>query len=101
MTDLAYRQDLCAYWRTDDDRQAAEPRLGWLALAASSRNAADHPPRWPRWLLEFEQVIGPLTDPPRYGGKAQGRPPHADLRYWNETRPGRSVRGLGAPRPVR
>ena len=27
---LAYRQDLCAYWRTDDDWRAAERRLGRL-----------------------------------------------------------------------
>ena len=85
---MAYLQDLCGYWRTDYDWRATERRLSRLdhlrtvidgvaihLVHARSPHPAAMPliitHGWPGSFLEFEQVIGPLTDPPRYGGDAQ------------------------------
>ena len=85
---LAYLQDLCGYWRTDYDWRATERRLSRLEhlrtvidgvaihlVHARSPHPAAMPliitHGWPGSFLEFEQVIGPLTDPPRYGGAAR------------------------------
>jgi pimeloyl-ACP methyl ester carboxylesterase len=84
---LAYLQELCTYWRTDYDWRATERRLGRLDHVRTLIDGVDihlvharspHPAAipliithgWPGSFLEFEQVIGPLTDPPRYGGDA-------------------------------
>lgn len=86
-TDLAYLQELCASWADDFDWRRAEARLNtW----EHSRTVVDgeqlhylHAPSahpgatplllthgWPGSVVEFLGVLGPLTDPPAYGGDA-------------------------------
>ena len=84
---LAYLQDLCRHWRAlrlaghrgtaqparplpDHDRWTGHP-LRPRPVAASGGTAAGHDPRVAGSILEFEEVIGPLTDPPAYGGEAR------------------------------
>ena len=86
-TDLAYLQELCAYWREDFDWRAAEARLNaWPQVLATVQGqqlhaihaVSPHPGAlplllvhgWPGSVVEFLKVIGPLTDPPAYGGDA-------------------------------
>jgi pimeloyl-ACP methyl ester carboxylesterase len=87
-TDLAYLQDLVAYWRDRFDWRAAERRLNQFDqftttidgvtihfIHQRSRNpnamalAVTH--GWPGSVAEFTRVIGPLTDPAAHGGRAE------------------------------
>ena len=84
---LAYLQDLCDYWLEHYDWRATEDRLNGLEHFTTAIDGLDihfvharspHPEAlplvlthgWPGSILEFEEVIGPLTDPPAYGGGA-------------------------------
>lgn len=87
-TERGYLQELCAYWRDEFDWRAAEARINaWPqiittvqgeqvhALHAVSPHAGARPllmvHGWPGSVVEFLQVIGPLVDPPAYGGDAR------------------------------
>jgi pimeloyl-ACP methyl ester carboxylesterase len=82
---LAYLRDLCTYWVDEYDWRATEARLNALPqfrtvvdglgihfVHARSRHADALPlvlsHGWPGSIVEFLKVIGPLTDPPAYGG---------------------------------
>ncbi|HXY93916.1 MAG TPA: epoxide hydrolase [Acidimicrobiia bacterium] len=89
---LAYTQDLCTYWAHDYDFAAAEARFnafpqfrtelaggGPEPLAVHFVHArsphADALPLvlthgWPGSVVEFQKVIGPLSDPTAHGGDA-------------------------------
>lgn len=86
-TDLAYLQELCAYWAGDFNWRRAEARLNsWEHyttvvdgeqlhyLHAPSRHPGAMPllltHGWPGSVVEFLGVLGPLTDPPAHGGDA-------------------------------
>jgi pimeloyl-ACP methyl ester carboxylesterase len=81
-------QELVTYWRDSYDWRRAEHRLnewgqyrtridglGIHFLHIRSRHKDALPllltHGWPGSVLEFRDVIGPLTDPMRYGGKAE------------------------------
>jgi pimeloyl-ACP methyl ester carboxylesterase len=83
----AYLQELCAYWCDEYDFAAAEDRfnrfpqfrttldgLGIHFVHARSPHAGALPlvmtHGWPGSVVEFAKVIGPLVDPPAYGGDA-------------------------------
>ena len=87
-TDLAYLQELCAYWCEEFDWRAQEALLNrfehyrtqidgenlHFLHARSSVEAAlplviTH--GWPGSVFEFYKIIGPLTDPEAHGGSAQ------------------------------
>lgn len=78
-------QALCAYWRTSYDWRRCESRLNALGQFRTHIDGLDihflhvaspHPHAmpllithgWPGSVIEFLKVIGPLTDPPAYGG---------------------------------
>jgi epoxide hydrolase len=82
---LGYLQDLCRYWARRYDWRATEARLNQIPQFTTAIDGLDihflhvrspHPGAvplimthgWPGSFLEFEQVLGPLTDPPRHGG---------------------------------
>ena len=82
---LGYLQDLCGYWAEGYDWRATEARLNQIPQFTTVIDGLDihflhirspHPGAvplimthgWPGSFLEFEQVLGPLTDPPAYGG---------------------------------
>jgi microsomal epoxide hydrolase len=86
-TDLAYLKELVAYWRDKYDWRAAERRLNELDQFVTTIDgvqihfihqrskqpgamplAVTH--GWPGSIFEFTKVIGPLTDPERFGGRA-------------------------------
>jgi pimeloyl-ACP methyl ester carboxylesterase len=94
---LAYTQELCGYWADGYDFAAAEQRLNAfpqfrteLTGSGDARSADDglgvhfiharspHPDAlplvmthgWPGSVVEFQKVIGPLSDPVTYGGDA-------------------------------
>ena len=91
---LAYAQDLCGYWADGYDFGAAEQRfnafpqfrtdaagrwrpsdgLGIHFIHARSPHADALPlvltHGWPGSVVEFQKVIGPLSDPTAYGGDA-------------------------------
>ena len=84
---LSYLQELCRYWAGDYDWRATEARLNRLpqyrteidGLAIHFIHArSPHPGAmpliithgWPGSVVEFEKVIGPLTDPAAHGGDA-------------------------------
>jgi microsomal epoxide hydrolase len=86
-TDLSYLQDLCAYWADGFDWRRAEARLdAWehfVTVVDGERLHYLHAPSphpgamplllthgWPGSVAEFLGVLGPLTDPPAYGGDA-------------------------------
>jgi microsomal epoxide hydrolase len=86
-TELGYLRDLCGYWAAGYDWRAAESRLNaWPqlltvvdgtrihAIHARSPHAGATPllliHGWPGSIVEFLDVIGPLVDPPAYGGEA-------------------------------
>jgi pimeloyl-ACP methyl ester carboxylesterase len=86
-TSLPYLQELCRYWSEEFDWRAAEDRLnGWdhfvteidgermHYLHAVSPHSQAIPlvicHGWPGSIVEFGKVIGPLVDPPAYGGDA-------------------------------
>jgi epoxide hydrolase len=85
---LAYVQELCGYWQGRYDWRATETRLNRLDHFRTPIDGLDihfvhvrspHPAAlplvlthgWPGSILEFEGVIGPLADPPTYGGEAR------------------------------
>lgn len=84
---LAYIQELAEYWRTTYDWRAAEARLNEYPqfmteidgvnvhfMHVRSGNPDAMPilltHGWPSTVVEFLEVIGPLTDPEAYGGDA-------------------------------
>ena len=84
---LAYLRELCADWADRYDWRATEARLNRLTQFRTMISGLDFhvvhvasPHRdalplvithgWPGSILEFEEVIGPLTDPTAYGGSA-------------------------------
>ncbi len=84
---LSYLQDLCGYWAGRYDWRAAEARLNQIPQFATRIEGlrihflhirSPHRPAvplimthgWPGSFLEFEQALGPLTDPPAHGGDA-------------------------------
>ena len=85
---LAYVRELCEYWRERYDWRRAEARLNAIpqmrtrldglaihVLHARSPHAGALPllltHGWPGSVVEFLDVIGPLTDPPAHGGDAR------------------------------
>jgi epoxide hydrolase len=84
---LSYLQDLCGYWAGRYDWRAAEARLNQIPQFTTTIDGlrihflhirSPHRPAvplimthgWPGSFLEFEQALGPLTDPPAHGGDA-------------------------------
>jgi pimeloyl-ACP methyl ester carboxylesterase len=84
---LAFVQDLAAYWRDEYDFAAAEARLNaWPQFTTRVDDIDVHfvhvrspEPHalplvithgWPGSVVEFSDVIGPLTDPVAHGGDA-------------------------------
>ncbi|MFD8915773.1 epoxide hydrolase family protein [Streptomyces sp. NPDC059575] len=80
-----YLRELAGYWRHTYDWRAAEERLNaWPQFMTTVDGADIHfahirSPEpdatplmithgWPGSVVEFEKVVGPLTDPVRYGG---------------------------------
>jgi hypothetical protein len=85
---LAILQDLVSYWRTKYNWRAVEARLNALPQFVTTIDGVDihfihvrsrHPHAmpliithgWPGSVIELLKVIGPLTDPPAYGGRAE------------------------------
>ncbi len=87
-TDMAYMQELCAYWVQDYDWRAHEAQLNrfshfrcdvdgrgvhFIQAKSSNPNAPalllTH--GWPGSVYEFMEVIGPLARPEAFGGRAQ------------------------------
>jgi pimeloyl-ACP methyl ester carboxylesterase len=85
---LATMRELARYWATDYDWRKAEARLNalpqfmttidgldfhFIHVRSKHKNALpliiNH--GWPGSVLEQIKLIGPLTDPTRYGGKAE------------------------------
>jgi len=86
-TELAYMRELVAYWHAEYDWRAAEARLNALpqfraevdGLGIHFIHRRGSGPRpfplvlthgWPGSVVEFEKIIGPLTDPAAHGGEA-------------------------------
>jgi len=86
-TDAAYLRELVAYWRDGYDWRATEARLNGLSHATTEIDGQrihcvhvrspvpDALPLvlthgWPGSIVEFLDVIGPLTDPAAHGGDA-------------------------------
>jgi pimeloyl-ACP methyl ester carboxylesterase len=84
---LAYLRELCRYWADDYDWRATEARLNGLPQFRTEIDGlgihllhvrSPHPGAvplvithgWPGSVVEFLDVIGPLTDPPAHGGAA-------------------------------
>lgn len=82
--DLPYLRSLCDYWRSDYDWRAHESRLNALPQFIAPVDGLDlhfiHVPGrgdnclpllllhgWPGSIIEFEHLIGPLTDPAAHG----------------------------------
>ena len=82
---LDYLQGLCGYWAGRYDWRAAEARLNQIPQFTTTIDGLDihflhirspHPGAvpllmthgWPGSFLEFEQALGPLTDPLAHGG---------------------------------
>jgi pimeloyl-ACP methyl ester carboxylesterase len=82
---LAHLRELCRYWAHDYDWTATQTRLNGIPQLVTSIDGLDvhalhvrspHPDAvplvlthgWPGSFLEFEQVLGPLTDPAAHGG---------------------------------
>jgi pimeloyl-ACP methyl ester carboxylesterase len=87
-TPLAYVQEVCAYWAEKYDWRAREALLnrhpqfrteidglGIHFVHVRSPHAGALPlvltHGWPGSIVEFQKVIGPLTDPPSHGGDAR------------------------------
>jgi microsomal epoxide hydrolase len=86
-TELGYLEELLAYWRDEYDWRACEARLNAFeqmvtevdgqrlhALVARSPEPGATPlllvHGWPGSVVEFLDVLGPLTDPVAHGGEA-------------------------------
>jgi pimeloyl-ACP methyl ester carboxylesterase len=87
-TDLTYLKSLVAYWRDRFDWRAQERKLNEFDqykttidgieihfIHQKSRVPNAFPLAvthgWPGSIVEFTKVIGPLTDPVKYGGRAE------------------------------
>jgi pimeloyl-ACP methyl ester carboxylesterase len=87
-TPLAYVQEVCAYWAEKYDWRQRETLLnrfpqfrtkidglGIHFVHARSPHANALPliltHGWPGSIVEFQKVLGPLTDPPSHGGDAR------------------------------
>lgn len=87
-TDLAYLQELCAYWADEFDWRRVEAELNELPhhmtsvdgqplhfVHVRSRHEDALPllvnHGWPGTFAEFVDIIGPLTDPTAHGGDAR------------------------------
>ncbi|HEX8685655.1 MAG TPA: epoxide hydrolase N-terminal domain-containing protein, partial [Pyrinomonadaceae bacterium] len=85
---LATIRELARYWATDYDWRKCEAKLNSLPQFVTEIDGLDihfihvrsgHPnalpllmtPGWPGSPLELLKVIGPLTDPPAHGGRAE------------------------------
>jgi len=85
---LATMQALARYWATDYDWRKCEAKLNALPMFVTTIDGLDiqfiwvrskNPNAlpmilthgWPGSILEFVKVIGPLTDPTAYGGRAE------------------------------
>ena len=85
---LAYLTDLCRHWAETYDWRIAEARLNRLNHYRTTIDnlpihfvhvRSPHPGAlplvlthgWPGSVLEFEEIVGPLTDPTNHGGAAQ------------------------------
>ena len=85
---LATMKELVSYWQTDYDWRKAEAKLNALPQFMTRIDGVDihfihvrsrHPNAlplimthgWPGSVLELLKVIGPLTDPTAYGGRAE------------------------------
>ncbi|MBW8770965.1 MAG: alpha/beta fold hydrolase [Gemmatimonadetes bacterium] len=85
---LAMMQALAHYWATDYDRRKTEARLDAYPQFVTNIDGLDihfihvrskHPNAlplvinhgWPGSIIEQVKLIGPLTDPTKYGGKAE------------------------------
>jgi pimeloyl-ACP methyl ester carboxylesterase len=86
--DLAYMKELVAYWRDKYDWRAQELRLNEMDQFITHIDGLDihfvhqrskHENAlplvivhgWPGSFVEFQKIIGPLTDPTAHGGKAE------------------------------
>ena len=86
--DLGYMRSLLAYWRTDFNWRDQERKLNELpqfkttidGLEIHFIHVKSKEPRalplalthgWPGSFVEFVKVVGPLTDPVRFGGRAE------------------------------
>jgi pimeloyl-ACP methyl ester carboxylesterase len=84
-TNRDYLQELCAYWQTEFDWTAAQTKINqWPQIQTTIDGErihaiharSPHPEAiplllshgWPGSIVEFLDVIGPLVDPPAYGG---------------------------------
>ena len=87
-TNLAYLKNLVDYWRNQYDWRAQEKRLNEFDQFKTTIDGVDihfihqrsKAPNampllllngWPSSIMEYEKVIGPLTDPVTYGGGAE------------------------------
>src|SRR5439155_15438555 len=87
-TNLAYLKSIVEYWRDRYDWRAKEKRLNDFDhfktnidgvdihfIHQRSKNANAMPllllNGWPSSIVEYSKVIGPLTDPVAYGGRAE------------------------------
>jgi epoxide hydrolase len=87
-TDLAYLRSLVSYWRDEFDWRAQERKLNEFpqfkttidGLEVHFIHVKSREPRafplalthgWPGSIVEFTKVIGPLTDPVRFHGRAE------------------------------
>jgi pimeloyl-ACP methyl ester carboxylesterase len=85
---LATMRELARYWATDYDWRACEARLNALPQFLTGIDGVDihfvhvkstHPDAlplimthgWPGSVIELLDVVGPLTDPPAHGGRAE------------------------------
>jgi pimeloyl-ACP methyl ester carboxylesterase len=85
---LATLQALARYWETDYDWRACEARLNVLPQFTTAIDGVDihfvhvKSPHahalplimthgWPGSVIELLEVVGPLTDPPAHGGRAE------------------------------
>jgi len=84
---LSYVQEVCAYWAEKYDWRATEKRLNAFPQFITEIDGLDihfihvRSPHaeakpliithgWPGSIVEFHKVIGPLTEPTKYGGAA-------------------------------
>ena len=87
-TDLAYLRSLITYWRDQFDWRAQERKLNELPQFKTTIDGVDvhfvhikstergafplavtH--GWPGSFIEFTKIVGPLSDPVRFGGRAE------------------------------
>lgn len=87
-TPVAYLRPLVEYWRNGFDWRVQEKKLNAFQQFTTNidgvrlhfiHQRSPHPNAvplllvhgWPGSIAEFEKVIGPLTDPPAHGGRAE------------------------------